>query len=35
MLRWKVRFVPLLVSAALIVAAVANAKVGSGFNFGW
>ena len=35
MLRWKIRFTPLLVTALLIVAAVMNAKVGKPINLGW
>jgi hypothetical protein len=34
MLRWKSRYLPLLVSLALIAAAAANA-VGGFFNFNW
>jgi hypothetical protein len=35
MLRWKVRYTPLLVSLVLVVAALANAKAGGGVNWGW
>jgi hypothetical protein len=38
MLRWKIRFTPLLVTAILVIAALANAKGGLGFisiNLGW
>jgi hypothetical protein len=34
MLRWSTRYTPMLVSIALIVVALANAK-GGGFNWGW
>lgn len=35
MLRWKVRYVPLFVTAVLVVAALVNAKAGSPVNFEW
>ena len=37
MLRWKIRFTPMLVVLALIVVALANAKSGNGIgvNLGW
>jgi hypothetical protein len=38
MLRWKSRFIPMLVTVTLVVAALANAKGGwgfSGINLGW
>jgi hypothetical protein len=35
MLRWKTRYTPLLVSIALIVVALANAKGGTVINFEW
>ncbi len=35
MLRWKIRYTPLFVTALLIVAAVMNAKGGWPINLGW
>jgi hypothetical protein len=35
MLRWNARYTPLLVSVALIAAAVANGGLGRIINFGW
>lgn len=37
MLRWKIRYTPLLVTAILVIAALANAKGGHGIpiNLGW
>ncbi len=35
MLRWKVRYTPMLVSLTLIAAALANALGGDAVNWGW
>jgi hypothetical protein len=36
MLRWKIRYTPLLVTAILVIAALANAKGGAvPINLGW